>query len=289
MLSLIELISMPDPACEEGVVEDASDRGRGEHPGLCDKFTLSIRQPLGVPGAESLVTEPGCQGGQGGRPRGIALEEMRHRWTFYQMNMYSSRVLRIADPCPLPVLLHPAGLVAEGYGAKVLTLPCSLVDALLDMHSQHVREQLGHASQDLSSQLAMRSTVVQVLGDGDEAYAVMAQGCQSLQHDLEVPCPAVQGVDDHHVELDHCGILKEPLEEGPLSDGLVPCGTPFFSIDANNDPTSASAILDALAFLSIKAIAIDLALVGDSNVDSDSHLVSCTVPGHSSRHVLWRR
>ena len=53
MLALIELISVPDLAGEEWVVEDASDGGRGEHPGLCDKPSLSIRQPLGVPGAES--------------------------------------------------------------------------------------------------------------------------------------------------------------------------------------------------------------------------------------------
>ena len=79
------------------------------------------------------------------------------------------------------------------------------------------------------------------------------------------------------------------MKEGPLSDGLVPCGASLLTIDAYYDPASASAILDALAFLSIKAIAVDLALVGDSNVDSDSHLVSCTVPRHSSRHVLWRR
>ena len=42
MLAFIELISMSDPAGEEWVVEDASDRCRGEHPGLCDQLSLSI-------------------------------------------------------------------------------------------------------------------------------------------------------------------------------------------------------------------------------------------------------
>ena len=57
MLSVIDLIFVPDPAGEDGVVEESPDGGCGEHPGLRDELSLSVRQPLGVPCAEPLVIE----------------------------------------------------------------------------------------------------------------------------------------------------------------------------------------------------------------------------------------
>ena len=56
----------------------------------------------------------------------------------------------------------------------MLALSGSLVDPLLDMYSQHVREELGHASQHLSGELSMRCCVIDVFSDGDESHALFS-------------------------------------------------------------------------------------------------------------------
>ena len=82
----------------------------------------------------------------------------------------------------------------------------------------------------------MRSTVVQVLGDGDEADVVVRQDLEGLQGDAEIPGPSVQGMDDDDIELVLARVVQELAENGPFGDGLDVSGLAFLTIDPNGLP-----------------------------------------------------
>jgi hypothetical protein len=82
------------------VVQDVPDRGVSEQSRSCNEIAVTVRQPLGVPSAEPLVVEPGGEGGQSDRSRGISGKQCFHRLAFFGIEVDASGMLGLAGKFP---------------------------------------------------------------------------------------------------------------------------------------------------------------------------------------------
>jgi hypothetical protein len=102
-----------------------------------------------IPGPESLVIQPDGKLAQGGIPTGIPIEQLGHCWPFYEVNMNSSRMLRVTETFPFTFLTCPAGLIAERDASGVLTFMSALIQTFTDMIGKCTGEILGKRTQHL--------------------------------------------------------------------------------------------------------------------------------------------
>ena len=104
------------------------------------------------------------------------------------------------------------------------------------MGSQHVGEELAERPYRPGHQSAFWGRPVQVLGDGDQTHPVLTEDTHRLQQHFQVPCPAVQGVNDNYVKYSLTSVLQQLAEHRPLGNGIGMGGPAFFPVSLTGSP-----------------------------------------------------
>ena len=119
MRARIELVPMLHKPGVEGVVKDDPHRGVGEQPGSLGDRAIWVGELPGISSAEALIVQPDGQLVQRRRPGEIPPEHLRDSRALSVYDVDAAGMLDLAGLRTLPVLFHPAGLVAEGDATRM--------------------------------------------------------------------------------------------------------------------------------------------------------------------------